>query len=277
MSKRIEYIQGQIVGPYGLIFNKETEPHIDKKTNRPIRQAEFICPHCDKHTHFIARIANVKNGHTKSCGCLSLKASINTINKYNQSEHTVWNRQQINEGDTVGNNGVIYLYDVEPYLSPKTHRPYRRCVFRCPICGELFTALLNNVQRNYTKGCGIHQSYGEQKVADILKENNYDFIRQYTFSDLKGKSNHPLFFDFYLPNYNCCIEYDGIQHFEARDNNSKWNTTENLIENQKRDEKKNKYCLKNNIKLIRIPYTDFDILDSNYLISKIESKEVKDI
>lgn len=216
----------------------------------------------------------MKNGHTKSCGCLSLQASIETIKKYNQSKHVVWNRQEINTGDIIGDNGVIYLRDVEPYLAPKTMRPYRRCEFRCPICGEPFIALLNNVQRNYTKGCGIHQSYGEQKVANILQENHYSFIREYTFPDLKGKNNHPLFFDFFLPDYNCCIEYDGIQHFEARDNNSKWNTTENLLQVQKRDKKKNYYCYKNNIKLIRIPYTDFDILDSNYLLSKIESKEV---
>lgn len=270
MPKRIDYTQGQLLGPYGLVFNKEVEPQIDKKTNRPIRRAEFICPHCDNHTHFIARIANIKNGHTKSCGCLSIKASTDTIQKYNQSEHTAWNRQKINSGDIVGDNGVIYLYDIEPYLHPKTNRPYRRCMFCCPICGESFIALLNNVKRNYTKGCGLHQSYGEQKVVDILRKNNYHFIRQYTFPDLKGKGNHPLFFDFYLPNYNCCIEYDGIQHFEARDDNSIWNTTENLIQLQKRDEKKNKYCLIHNINLIRIPYTDFEILDSDYLLPKIE-------
>lgn len=272
MPKRIDYTQGQLLGPYGLVFNKEVEPQIDKKTNRPIRQAEFICPHCDNHTRFIARIANIKNGHTKSCGCLSIKASIDTIQKYNQSEHTVWNRQKINSGDIVGNNGVIYLYDVEPYLHPKTNRPYRRCMFRCPICGEPFIALLNNVKRNYTKGCGLHQSYGEQKVVDILRKNNYRFVRQYTFPDLKGKGNHPLFFDFYLPDYNCCIEYDGIQHFEARDDTSIWNTTENLIQLQKRDEKKNEYCFMHNINLIRIPYTDFEILDSDYLLPKIKSR-----
>lgn len=25
---------------------------------------------------------------------------------------------------------------------------------------------------------------------------------------------YPLVFDFYLPDYNICIEYDGIQHFK---------------------------------------------------------------
>ena len=63
----------------------------------------------------------------------------------------------------------------------------------------------------------------------------------------------PAYFDFYLTDYNVLIEYDGIQHFEARE--SSWNTTENLLKTQKRDQIKNEWCKNNNIPLIRIPYT----------------------
>ena len=51
------------------------------------------------------------------------------------------------------------------------------------------------------------------------------------------------------------IEYDGEQHFEKNIQNTGWNTKENFKKIQKRDLLKNKYCLNNNIPLIRIPYT----------------------
>lgn len=58
-------------------------------------------------------------------------------------------------------------------------------------------------------------------------------------------------FDFYLPNLNICVEYDGIQHFEKVDI---WGGEETLIEQQKRDEIKNVFCKNNEIQLIRINY-----------------------
>ena len=50
-----------------------------------------------------------------------------------------------------------------------------------------------------------------------------------------------------MPLYNTCIEYDGKQHFECP---SVWNG-KSIKEH---DLFKNNWCLKNNIKLIRIPY-----------------------
>lgn len=46
------------------------------------------------------------------------------------------------------------------------------------------------------------------------------------------------------------------------------NGEEKFKERQIYDDKKRKYCNKNNIKLIEIPYWDFDKLDKDYLLSK---------
>lgn len=40
-------------------------------------------------------------------------------------------------------------------------------------------------------------------------------------------------------------------------------------EQQQCDIKKNEWCVKNNVVLLRIPYTDYDILNKEYLFSKI--------
>lgn len=269
MGKYIHYESGQKLGPYGITYIKEVDPYIIPSTNKTVRQAEFECPFCEEHKHFISRICYIKSGHTKSCGCMSLKASTETIRRYNDSEHIVWNRIELVPGQIVNEHGVIYLKDVDPYLAPSTGRPYRRCEFQCPICGRTFISLLNNVTRGLIKGCGIHQSYGEEKIAAILEEHNITYIREYNFQDLTGKSGHPLFFDFYLPDYNICIEYDGIQHFEYREN-SNWQTPKTFQESQQRDRQKDLYCAEHNIGLIRIPYTDFNDIDSNYLFARIE-------
>ena len=88
-------------------------------------------------------------------------------------------------------------------------------------------------------------------------------MQEKTFNDCYNpETNVRLRFDFYLPDYNCCIEYDGIQHFEG------WsNSLLNLRDNKYRDNIKEEYCKNNNIRLIRIPYTDFDKISISYLES----------
>jgi len=60
------------------------------------------------------------------------------------------------------------------------------------------------------------------------------------------------------------IEYDGQQHFEAVE---LWGGEEQLKIQQERDTRKNQWCKENNIRLIRIPYTEYNNLTIGYLLS----------
>jgi len=102
------------------------------------------------------------------------------------------------------------------------------------------------------QGCPLcNESKGEKEIKEILKENNIIFIPQKRFNDCKYKRKLP--FDFYLPEHNICVEYDGRQHFEpVKDFGGK----EQLKKTQKNDKIKDKYCNNNNIKLLRIKYTE---------------------
>ena len=84
-----------------------------------------------------------------------------------------------------------------------------------------------------------------------MSKNNIPFQTQKTFETCKYDNGYYAYFDFYVDN-KYLIEYDGIQHFEAKDEG--WNTKENLIKTQLRDQFKNQWCEKNKIPLIRIPY-----------------------
>ena len=101
-------------------------------------------------------------------------------------------------------------------------------------------------------------SSGEKEIRQYLEYMDIKFIEQYRFKDCRNVL--PLPFDFYLPSHNICIEYDGEQHylkgcFQDKDG-------EKLKQTQTRDNIKTQYCLDNNIKLIRIPYWDFDKIKS---------------
>jgi len=98
-------------------------------------------------------------------------------------------------------------------------------------------------------------SRGEKKVLEVLKGQNIEFVCQKTFTGCINKSK--LKFDFYLPDYNLCIEYDGIQHYRG------WwrNPEKSLAGTKRRDEIKNKFCEDNGIGLLRIPYFEFNNIE----------------
>ena len=105
------------------------------------------------------------------------------------------------------------------------------------------------------------------KVSKFLKENNINYKIQYRFKDCRYKL--PLPFDFYLPDHNTCIEYDGEQHFSSNCYfGGKERNNEQLFEKIKiRDNIKNEYCKNNGIQLVRIKYTESIPKKLNFLIN----------
>ena len=100
-------------------------------------------------------------------------------------------------------------------------------------------------------------SSGVIQIEKFLDKNNISYTREYSFDDCLHKRK--LRFDFYLPDFNMCIEYDGEQHFKPTRFGSmtQEQAEQGFVRTQQNDTIKNEYCRKNNIKLIRIPYTDF--------------------
>ena len=121
-----------------------------------------------------------------------------------------------------------------------------------------------NMNRENIKGCPycfdtkkFVFSKGEKEVGKFLQNLNITYLPQYTFLDCRDKNLLP--FDFYLPDLNKCIEYDGQHHYYPVTFNgvSKEKAKENHLLTIKHDKIKNEYCRNNNIELLRIPYYDF--------------------
>jgi len=123
------------------------------------------------------------------------------------------------------------------------------------ICKE-HGSFYQNIHKHLNgQGCRFCESNskGEEYVKMWLDELNIKYIRQHSFDTCRYINR--LSFDFYLPEHNMCIEFDGKQHFEPVDIFG--GITE--FNNRKlRDNVKNKWCLNNNINLIRIKYNEIN-------------------
>ena len=118
-----------------------------------------------------------------------------------------------------------------------------------------------------TKCLHCQYSRGEDMIEDILNKYHIMYIKQYRFHNCFYK--RLLTFDFFLPYFNMCIEYDGIQHFQPL---SHFGGYERYIDLRVKDIIKNEYCKEHNINLVRIGYFNFDNIES-LLKSKLNLNE----
>jgi len=65
-------------------------------------------------------------------------------------------------------------------------------------------------------------------------------------------------FDFYLVDFNCCVEFDGSHHFRVI---NFWTGGSDYTSTVRNDNIKNEYCKNNNIKLLRIKYTKINQIE----------------
>lgn len=107
--------------------------------------------------------------------------------------------------------------------------------------------------RRKRKSC---KSHGERIITETLNKLNINYIREYSFSDCRSLNNYPLRFDFYCPDYNLLIEFQGKHHYEPV---NKYPKAKRVTEKTKiNDQIKINYCQSRNIDLITIPYWELE-------------------
>lgn len=143
-----------------------------------------------------------------------------------------------------------FSYDKTNYIKNQI-----KVIINCPIHGDFEQRPLSHLQGNGCPNCS--ESKGEKIIAKYLDKNNISYYRQHKFDDCKNIFQLP--FDFYIPKYRTCIEFDGKQHYEPADFFGGIEAFEKLKTN---DRIKDDYCEDNFINIIRIRYDQMYKIDS---------------
>lgn len=207
----------------------------------------WLCQ-CDCGNSKIVDINQLTQGKIQSCGCYQREC-----------------RGQHNIHDLTGQRfGMLTVLN-------KTDRRTKtgNVIWLCKCdCGNEKEVAGTHLLDGTTSSCGCINSKGELRIRQVLDKIGIVYIQQFVFADCRiPQSNYPARFDFYLPQYNICIEYNGEQHYHYR---SKGLFTLSEVEKiQERDNIKKNYCYTHNIPLIIIPYTDYKIIDCDYILERI--------
>lgn len=207
---------------------------------------EYICP---KHGTHKMRAANFHNG--KRCpDCFNDKKKyIHTF-----TPDVVYKKILDLNGE---------LLNKEDYIN----QDIKNLKILCPRCKKnVFITSLKHFKQHGGQACEecrLKESVGERRIRQWLENNNINFIQEKWFSDCRDIN--PLPFDFYLYDSNTLIEFDGKQHFEQthffslKQLDDQFDSVTSYI--QYHDSIKTDYCIKNNIVLIRIPYTEINNIE----------------
>ena len=178
--------------------------------------------------------------HLSGCGCPKCANEHRNDYKKLSTEDFIKRAKEV--------HGNKYDYSKVNYKSLES-----KVTIICPIHGEFEQRADSHLFQK--SGCPkCNQSKGEIDVENYLIKNNIKYKSQYSIQiDQLINSSGYAYIDFYLPDYNLFIEYNGKQHYTPVQCFGGQLTFEHQ---QKRDQYVIEYCNKNNINLLIIKYLD---------------------
>lgn len=231
---------------------------LERDNERNSKHAYWICQ-CDCGTIKSIRQDVLRDGTTQSCGCLAREEASKRIKAQGLPGANFINLS----GQRFGRLTVLNVERKE-----QDGRRYS-ILYKCKCdCGNETIVYRENLSSLHTTSCGCKKdSYGVSETENILKELEIDFEKEKIFPDARTDKNGFLRMDFYLPEYNTVIEIDGIQH--SYTNPTGYFTQEKLDRMKELDQMKNKYCEDRNIKIIRVPQSEWKKLNKEYILEKL--------
>lgn len=110
-----------------------------------------------------------------------------------------------------------------------------------------------NWQKGVYDGVFMSPTKPEKRIMQTLKDSQIDYIFQFR------PENYSMIYDFYIPNMNLLIEFDGVY----------WHSLEKVKE---RDREKTQYANKNGYNLLRFNENNLDSFES-LILEKIKKEE----
>jgi len=214
------------------------------RKTKTVKGIEYYLCKCSCGTEREINKYNLISNRSTNCGCLR-KAHLSNKKLLDLTGHKFGKLTAINRVDGNSKNNKV------------------RWFCQCD-CEKQIIVLANSLLTGHTISCGCVSSTYPNKIQTILKEDfNLDCKKEY-YVNLRNDDRYDMKyfrFDIYIPSLNAAIEYDGEHHYiPVKYCGDEKKSEEKLKQTQYYDTIKNKYCLDNNISLLRIPYTDKDNL-----------------
>lgn len=229
---------------YDINYVKEYCENVGLKllSNSYTNCKEKLLFECECGEQFECSFDTIKNSNKTKCDKCTGRGYFEKNKPPNNLKTT---NEFINQLNKITNEFIL----LDEYIDAKT--PLR---FIHTKCGRICYKTPDNILNKF-RGCPYcKESKGERKIRHFLENNNIRFVSQKKFTDCKDKKELP--FDFYLPDFNMCIEYDGEQHFEEVKI-----FKDKLEKVQHHDELKTTYCNNHNILLLRINYKQYEQIE----------------
>ena len=158
-------------------------------------------------------------------------------------------------------HGDLYDYSLVKYIGCDD-----KVEIVCPKHGVFKQTPYRHLRGAKCPNC--ESSHGETFIRMYLSSKNVRFIQQYPIQlSVKLFSRNNVRVDFYLPDHNTIVEFNGIQHYKYT---PFFHRNEDDFNRQKeRDYRLKKYCNEKQISLIIVKYNQIDKID------KILDRELK--
>lgn len=227
-----------------LFVKKAREIHGDKydyslvKYAKSNKKVEIICNRCGIH------FFQTPNNHLSGSGCRKCADEENSKRLKHDTSMFI-KKAMLVHGDT-------YIYDKTSYIKDNMS-----VVITCKKHGDFV-----QVANRHLCGCGCptcKKSHGEERIRVYLEENGIKFIPQYKIlNETIICKNKYIYIDFFIQDKNIIIEFQGEQHYKPT---GFVNNKERFKNQQYRDYAVKVFCKNHEIKLIEIPYWDFDNIE----------------
>ena len=226
MAERLttKYFIKQAFVIHGDKYDYSKVNYINNKTNVIIT--------CPEHGEF----KQIPYIHLRGSGCSNC-GSIKSSEKNVISFDTILMRFRTVHGNK-------YNYTKTSYVGTE-----KNMEITCPEHGEFKQRPDNHIKGSGCPKC--NESSGEREVRLWLNKNNISYEPQHKFNGCQNIL--PLSFDFYLPEHNTCVEYQGKQHYQPIEF---FGGESSFKKQQKLDKIKREYCQNNNITLLEIKYNE---------------------
>lgn len=139
---------------------------------------------------------------------------------------------------------------------------------KCTRCGHIWSPTASSLLSGFgCPECTI--SRGEIKIKNYLEKYKINFEHPKKFNGLYGVGGRHLSYDFYLPDINLLIEYQGQFH----DNTAPQQTSEQFTIQKEHDKRKSEYAKFNNICLLEIWHWDYKNIEKilDEIINNLET------